>query len=310
MQDLARFDLCALLKVLEGEGYGLEKLLLQGNTVQSSYASLCSSLTVSEDAYFDLPATLTLNLGLLVGSSPLPNYYRQCMEKGVIDEESFLIFLQFFNHHVIKNFLKVSWAERFVATLQKESHLKRTITFSRALEVRKERAPLNHLRPLKEHWRDLQLANLMILGLDCVSSLHWAFSLCFPELELEVKKCIKKRKVYCADFILGMSQLGGKCALGGYFSHTIRAYSVALSSDIEQTDQGTFWPIEIRERLKELIFPLIEKTHIYLRLSFTINQYQRATYLNRLSRMGFASLGEATSNFTWRLYDGYGFSSD
>ena len=306
LQNTERFDLCALLKLLEAEGITFDKLFFDGSTSRRSHGSLTSSVVFDQDQYFDSFAKVHVNLGMLVGTSPLPSYFRNCMEKGEIDEDQFLLFLQYFNHHVIRNFLKITWIEHFIADVHRESHRKRSLSLSRVLEVgRQHDKPTQAVGSLADEWRTLQLSNLMLLGMDSVSSIHWAFSLCFPELGVNVEKCCDERRLACADFNLGISTLGGKAALGGYFKQSIRAYSVALRSDVEQTETRVFWPQEIRSRLFELIFPLLCKTHVYLVLSFTIDQYKRATHMNRLSRLGFTSIGEATSNFTWRLYKGY-----
>ncbi len=299
---LNRFDIVALLKFLENKGYPLENLIFCGNMSLKSTSSLCSNVECSPET---ASASVTFNLGLLTGNSPLPSYFRKCMENGEIDEENFVNFLQFFNHHLIKKFLMLTWVEKFLVEIYRESHEESRLTkTSDAFFLTDQLLP--HHNAYVEEWKEIRLSNLMMLGLDSISSIHWVFSLCFPELELKVKKCVKSRKVSGHDFFLGVSQLGSKNALGGYMVQTTPAYSVSLTSDIEQTDNRVFWPTEIRSRLRESIFPLIWKTHIYLIISFTINQYNRALYLNRQSLVGYNSLGEATSNFTWLIWEGYG----
>ena len=267
---LGQFDLIALLKALELSGVRLEDLLFEGNSSLSSSSHLCEEITLAPDTISS--AIVRLNLGLLTGSSPLPSYYRKCMENGEIEEESFITFIQFFNHHLIKSLLKFCWIDRFFLT----------------------------------DWESKKTAHISMFGLDSLSSIYWVCSLYFPELELSVEKSSREQRLPCPEFCLGLSQLGGKYALGGYTRQKIPAYTVALRSDVAQTDMHVFWPTEIRNRLKEWIFPLIRNTHIYLIVSFTIDQYNRATYLNKYSYMGFTSLGETTSNFTWFLFEGYG----
>lgn len=280
---LSKFDLYALLKELDYRGYPLDDIFFMGSLTRSSSEALCSDILFSPDLS---SAFLTLNLGLLTGSSPLPNYYNKMIEKGEIDEESFVAFLQFFNHHLVKDFLRLTLAENFLVTVQSN--------FS----------PHHRYEPV--NWKQIQIGHLMMLGLDSICSLHWVFSLCFPELELNTQKCTRSRRVNSPDFFLGISQLDDKYALGGYIAQRVSAYHISLTSDVEQTDNHEFWPTEIRKRLKEQIFPILSKCLIYLNVYFTINQYNRATYLNKQSKMGYTSLGETNSNFTWLLYEGYG----
>ncbi len=270
-RQIDKFDLCALIKVLDLNGVNLEKLLFVGTQNLVSSSHLCEAVASTKDTITS--ATVKLNLGLLTASSPLPSYYRRCLEKGEIDEERFISFIQFFNHHVIKSIIKFTWVERFFI----------------------------------RDWDFVKMASLSMMGLDSVSSIHWMFSLFFPELELSVNKCVKELRMTSADFCLGISRLGEKYALGGYVRRRIRAYTVALRSDIAQTETREFWPNEIRKRLNERIFPLMKKTNIYLIITFTIDQYKRATYLNPQSYLGFTSLGEMTSNFTWSLFEGSQF---
>jgi len=264
-----KFDLCAFFKALDVSGVNLEKLLFVGTQNLTSSTRLCEEIAPTNDTI--VSAIVKLNLGLLTPSSPLPSYYRKAVEKGEIDEDKFNSFIQFFNHHVIKSIIKFSWVERFFI----------------------------------HDWSGVKMASLSMLGLDSVSSIHWIFSLYFPELELSVSKCLKEQRMNSAEFCVGVSRLGEKYALGGYVRRKLRAYTIALRSDIAQTETREFWPTEIRRRLKERLFPLMKKTHIYLIVTFTIDQYKRATYLNPKSSLGFTSLGETTSNFTWSLFEGY-----
>ncbi len=263
-----KFDLCALFKALDHQKVDLDKLLFEGTQEQTSSTRLCQEITPSKDSVTS--AIVKLNLGLLTASSPLPSYYRKGLDKGEINENSFIPFIQFFNHHVIKNTLRHSWIERFFI----------------------------------RDWETMKLDSLSMMGLDSVSSLHWLFSLYFPELELTVSKSFKEQRMSCPEFNLGISRLGEKYALGGYVRRKRRGYNVSFRSDIAQTETRVFWPTEIRNRLRERIFPLLEKTHIFLIVTFSIDQYKRATYLNTQSFLGFTSLGETSSNFNWSLYEG------
>lgn len=268
-RQIEKFDLCALLKALNGYNLEFKKLLFEGTQNLASNAHLCKEITPEDGPV--VSAIVRLNLGLFTPSSPFPSYYRRAMEKGEIDEDRFISFIQFFNHHVIKTILKFTWVEKFFIP----------------------------------NWAAVKQQSLSMLGLDSVSSIHWLFSLYFPELELSVDKCTKEQRMSSAEFCLGISRLGEKYALGGYVRRKIRAYTVSLRSDTAQTETRKFWPAEIRQRLKERLFPHLSKTHIYLIVNFTIDQYKRATFLTPSSYLGFTSLGETTSNFTWSLHEGY-----
>lgn len=263
---IREFDICAILNALENAGVSLQELLLQGNISFSSPTNLCKEIQISSKG----GCVLTLNLGLLMGSSPLPNYFRESIENAEIDEEKFIAFLQFFNHFIIKNFIKVIWIEKF------------------------------HF----DNWKKINSHHLSMLGLDSVSSIHWLISLFFPDLKVQISKTLKKLKFTCTDFQLNNSKLGGKDALGGFINNLTSSYGVVLKADSEQTDKGVFWPKEIRKRLREDIFPLIKKTRIYLIVFLTIDQYNRATHLSPHCYLGYTSLGDATKEFKWLLYEG------
>ncbi len=259
---IKEFDILALLSVLESQGLTFENLVFDGNHTNASSPHLCEKLEGD---------VLTLNLGLLMAGSPLPNYFRQTMEKEVIDEEKFIPFLQFFNHHLIKNFLELSWIEKY----------------------------------LLKSWKTIQRSHLGLLGLNSVSSLYWLLSLTFPDLKLQVEKAPRTVKFACEAFRLSEHSLGNQNTLGGVLKQKIPTFQIHLTAESEQTDAGVFWPTEIRQRFRETIFPLLKKTRIYLHLYLTIHQYKHAIRLSSQTHLGFSSLGDSDSSFTWQLFSGF-----
>ncbi len=263
---IQEFDVCAALETLEHAGYPLANLSFLGTNHCQSSTHLCEGAHL----YPEGTGALILNLGLLVPSSPLPNYFRQIIDSGEIHEEEFLDLIQFFNHFLIKNFIQMSWIEKYFFN----------------------------------NWPQINTLHLHTLGLDSISSLHLCFSLYFPELQVKINKQVKELKYRCASIQLGNCILGEKNALGGYILQRIKAYTIHLKAEEEQTDHDIFWPIEVRSRLKELIFPLLAKLRAYLTLYFSIEHYMRSAELSRRCFLGYSSLGDSDTTFTWLLYEG------
>lgn len=152
-QNIKRFDVCSLLKLLQELGYRGDDIYFQSNSDLSSRANLCEDIFFSENTP---RVTIVLNLGLLSANSPLPSFFRKKMDSGSIDPILFTRFLSFFDHHLIKNLMAMSMPDV------------NSIFF--------------------DDWRETQGYYLKLLDLNSTSTLWHLFQICFPELIVKVVK--------------------------------------------------------------------------------------------------------------------------
>jgi len=250
-----KFDLCSLVKFLEHIGYESEALLFKSHCSNASASSLCESVEFKEDHI--LKGILLLNLGLLSGNSPLTDFLKQCLDDPSLDTDQFLHFLRFFDHHLIKNLVQTAMPERFFIS----------------------------------DWHSMSSYHLQILGLNCVSSIHWLIQLCFPELKVKVDKKTRRIKQRMMGFCLGHGRLGDDHPLGDVFFQNAFTFQVILSSDTALTEASVAWPIEIHRRLKTLILPHIKKMKVKPTIYFHMPFYDVPAQLSTKSYLGYGSLG-------------------
>jgi hypothetical protein len=253
--EITKFDLCSLIKFLEHIGYESETLLFKSHYSNASASSLCEGVEFKEDHI--LKGILMLNLGLLSGNSPLTDFFKKCLEDPSLDADQLLHFLRFFDHHLIKNLMQTVMPERL----------------------------------LKPDGESMASNHLQMLGLNCVSSIHWFIQLCFPELKVNVEKKMRRAKQRMTGFCLGHGRLGDNHPLGDIFYQNTFTFQITLSSDTALTASSVAWPIEIHRRLKMLVLPHIKKMKAKPTIYFHMPFYDVPAQLSTKSYLGYGSLG-------------------
>src|SRR5438105_5191361 len=191
----ARFSLPALLDLLHHLGYQGDDVEFKSSPALAHQAALIQSV--------DLPpgpgalVEVMVNLGLLGAQGPLPSYFKELLSRQ--HEGSLEEFLGFFDHQLIKN---------------------------RALTLYPERDP-SLVQDLEGTKRRL----LALLGIKSPSTLHWLFTLIFPELGVSVRRSVQRQQLKTDGVLLGSAVLGRGCAFGGIARVPVGGINVMLSAE-------------------------------------------------------------------------------
>ncbi len=274
-QKIKSFDICALLKLLLELGYEMEDIYFQSNADSSSRASLCENIFFSEEAP---KVTIVLNIGLLSSNSPLPSFFRRKMDSGSIDPVLFANFIRFFDHTIIKNLLSMSMPD------------------------------VNAL--FFDSWRETQYHYLKLLDLSSSSTLWHLFQICFPELQVQVVKFPMLFKEKSSSIMLGTSQLGVNAFLGKKIEQALPSFKVILMGEETLTDQLVPWPLEVKKRLKHLIFSILQRASIHFRLSLIIKNNRDIAKLSSSSYLGYCRIGKNDRSLNLLLFMGYSKNLD
>lgn len=269
-QNVKRFDVCSLLKLLMELGYTHEDIYFQSNADLSSHSALCEEIFFSENAP---RVRIVLNLGLLSSNSPLPNFFRKKMDSGSIDPLLFGRFLSFFDHHIIKNLLAMSMPD------------------------------INDI--FFKSWKETQGHYLKLLDLNSTSTLWHLFQTCFPELRVTVVKSPRLFKQKSSSTVLGTARLGYDSFLGKKIEQSIPSFKFTLMGEETLTDLHIPWPLEVKRRLKTVIFGLLQRTSIHFRVTLMLKSNKEIARLSPTSYVGYSRLGENTTPLKLLLFSGY-----
>lgn len=270
VENIKRFDVCSLIKLLYEIGYTPSEICYESHTDASSRASLCEKIIFSDN---QPRVRVILNLGLLAGNSPLPSFFRKKMDSGIIDATLFTRYLNFFDHHLINNLLAMSMPDI------------NNIFFS--------------------SWQETKSHYLKLLDLNSTSTLWHLFQVCFPELKIEVLKAPKVFKKNSSSVILGQTLLGMDSFLGRKIVQTMPSFKIMLTAEETATDLMIPWPIEVKARLKRMIFPILQRTHIHFRIIFIQREGMTLTRLNKNTQLGYCMLGKSSTPLKILLFSGY-----
>jgi hypothetical protein len=254
------FDLVPLLDLLLHMGYRPEEFVFQSHFTHVSQPGLVHSVEFRGEPIRQV--VITVNLGLLDPKGPLPSYFTKLLEHGNIDEQAFLRFLHFFDHFVIRNFLK---------------------------SVYPESDPAIH-----KDWEGTKRHYLSLLGLRSTSTLHAIFQGIFPELGVFVGRGSIGRDLTVECLRLGSGVLG-RTSLGARSTVPVTAAEVTLYCEEEYTEQGRPWADEIQRRLASTIFPILRDAGLDLMLTLVIWSQRGWAQLKPGSYLGFDRIrgGEA-----------------
>ncbi len=270
-EKIQRFDVFALLKLLESMGYKASDIFFQSNPSLSSSSSVCHNIIFREREYPRI--ILTLNMGLFANQSALPSFFRKKMDEGSINSEMFAKYLGFFDHYMIRTFLGVSMPE--------DSGW----FFS--------------------DWKETLREYLKFLALNSVSTLQLLFQLCFPELKVQVMKFPRVINLHKASIVLGSTILGKDSFLQKNEKLTISSLKVFLTTSEPLTDLSLPWAFEIKKRIADLIFPLLERVHIYLQVVLIMENVNYFAQLSSTMYLGYCCIGKSAGPLHFCIFSGY-----
>lgn len=247
------FDLISLLQLLQFIGYQPEEIHFKSHLSTSSQPSLIHGIEFQDE-----PARrvlITLNLGLLSAQSPLPSYFLKKLDAGYINTASFADFIGYFDHFLIKYYLENIYPETN-----------------------------NNLFP---DWEGTKGRYLQMLDLRSCSTLHWLLQLVFPELWIKVEKVALNRRMSTAHLRLGETVLGTDAIFGKKTVVPVRGRRLTLSSEFETTDPGEPWPREVKQRLNDLVFPILRTVGMDVEVVLVIRTQKTWAKLHSESYLGY-----------------------
>lgn len=252
-EKIRRFDLISLLHALDQLGYREAEIRFK------SHASLESQNSLIEDIEFQTQphrqAVIKVNMGLLGAQSPLPSYFFKRMESDRINTHAYISFIEYFDHVLLRNYLRALYPE--------------TDPF------------------LFKDWEQTKRHYLQLLDLKSPKTLHFLFSLVFPELGAAVEKAALKTVVQTTFPRLGTTTLGGEAVFGKKINAPIMGNRITLFSDGDFTGWGIPWAKEIRSRLDTIIFPILKKIGIDLEILLIIKSQKGWMKLHKESYLGY-----------------------
>lgn len=267
--NIKSFDLCALLKVLHSYGYTHDTIYFLSNSIPVSYTSLCEDIHFNDEAR---QVTITLNIGLLGANTLIPSFIQRLVDLEDINGEQFLRFLNFFNHQLINTLVRLSMPD------------------------------LND--GFFMNWKYAKLQYLKLLGFESVSTLWFLMKISFPDLVVEVKKDPQVMRLHTSSLTLGKDVLGPNSYLGTRFKQMLSSFKITFTTESEESELGTPWPVEIKRQLSELIFPLLRGTDLHFSIFLVIKNKCNYLTLSSKSFLGFERMGKSKKAFQLLIFHG------
>jgi hypothetical protein len=270
-QEIGRFDIFSLLKLLESLGYKSGDIFYQSNPSLASSTSICHCIDFVNQSYPKV--VLVLNMGLASNNSSLPSFFQKKMDEGSIDPILFSRFLSFFDHYLIKLFLSMGTPEQ------------NGWFFS--------------------DWRETQREYLKLLALNSASTVALLFQLCIPELAVDVVKSPRFISHVSCSFTLGSTKLGKDSFLQRNEQLTIPSLKVFLTTDELLTEFSLPWASEIKKRFRELILPILKRVNVHLQIILRARNIKDPAILSFTSRLGYCCIGNHSHFLQFLLFSGY-----
>lgn len=266
------FDIISLLRLLISLGYRAEEVRFKSNDSICSQPAMIHEITFVQEPVPEV--LITLNLGLLSAQSPLPSYFRKRLDEDITGSRSFVDFIGYFDHHLIRDYVCNIYPEinRF---------------FFPSWELTKRRF-------------------LHVLDLKSCNCLHWLFQKVFPEIGVQAEKALLGRDLKSEQVRLGASALGSDSVFGKQNIVLIHGWQITLYSDEETTPRKVPWPREIKNRLNELVFPLLRPVGIDMEIYLVLTTQKRWARLHRETYLGYDRIrGERESYRRIRIFRGH-----
>lgn len=215
---LHQFDLVELLDVLEFYGVSFDKIIFGSYSGAESQPRLVKDI----EFYVDGTVAITLYLGLSSASSPLPSYFMEMVDRGLIQENHFRDIIGFIDALLLKD-----WARS--------------------------------LRPQKYYTEfDQKLWVKSSGNLSSLATIQHLSSFVVPELRVRVSRFEQQTSQAVHPAVLGSSKIGIEMILGDRFYTIQHCLKIEFISESERNASGGFWNHIIIDRLRRLFFPLYE----------------------------------------------------
>ena len=247
------FDVLSLLRLLYALGWQPHEIQLRSHHSTASQVSLLESIEFATDPV--RAVYLTLNLGLLSAQSPLPSYFLKKIDTGEVDSSSFVDFLRYFDHVMLRN---------YVAFIHAETNTQ-----------------------LFPNWDRTRRRYLHFLNLKSCATLHWLFQQVFPELHVVAEKVSVPRGVKMIPLRLGEVALGSDAVFGKKSTVQVVGRRITLFSEDELTESGQPWPAEVTRRLQATILPILSAVGVDLEIFLVVKAQKAFAKLQSESYLGY-----------------------
>ena len=269
-ENIKRFDICSLLKLLQEMGYQSQNIYYESCADTSSKSSICEEIIFSEP---NPTVLIKVNLGLLSGNSPLPDFFRKKMDSGSIDPILFTTYIHFFDHNVVKNLIQMSMPDL------------NDVFFS--------------------SWKTTEIHYMKLLDLNSTSTLWHLFQMTFPELLVKVIKAPRIFRQNSSSVILGTTRLGFDSFLGKKIVQTTSSFKCLLIGEETSTDLQVPWPLEIKNRLKNKITVFLQRTYIHFSIVFILRNHSERAHLSKRTQLGYCMMGQNDKPLNFVVFSGF-----
>lgn len=230
------FDVYALVDILVYYGQDLGAVRLKGHVGFESQPRLIKELSFSGDGN----VSIVFYFGLAGANSPLPTYFFDMVDKGIINELHFIELIGFLDEVMLRVWLNALYPERF-----------RLHIGSRGTHIR---------------W-------LQAMGSLCsLSSLLWIFQLALPELQVRAERNQVKAALSSSPAIVGRSKIGLQMVLGDSYPIMLYCNKITYIADEELFSVGIPWHIEIKKRLESMVFPILQSFEMFFEVWLVIRE--------------------------------------
>ena len=233
-RDAWRFDLYALVALLEYYGVDMQDVVVKGHFGFESQPRFIRSLDFDAN---DTPV-ITLYFGLAGADSMLPSYFFRMAESGVFNELHFHQLIGFLDRYLLKTWLNA-------LTLQ----------------------PIANQREQEVWLRSMQ-------NLTNMANLAWLFELVMPELQVRVERIERTMYHQSRPARVGVSKIGHEMILGDRFSIPGYCHRVTLIVDEEYYKPEQPWHEVVPKRYEALITPLLQGLDIFLEIWLVVRSTQ------------------------------------
>lgn len=215
---IEHFDLVELLDVLEYYGIVFDQITFRSHPGSESQPRLVKDIDFNPDG----TVSITLYLGLSSANSPLPTYFMEMVDRGLIQENHFRDLIGFIDAVILKDWARSLRPEKYYICYDQNLWLKASGNLSSL-------ATIQHLS-----------------------------SFVVPELKVRVSRYEQQLGQVVQPAVLGHSKIGIEMILGNRFYTIHHCLRIEFISDNERSSSGRFWNSVIIERLKQLFFPIYE----------------------------------------------------
>ena len=238
VEQATRFEILPLIRVLKSVGYPFEDILWRSSRNTASMSAVIESVEFlpKSSGY----VRVCLSRGLLGADGLLPSYFLRMVEK-MPDPEPFYDFIHFFDHSLLREYVRALYPQLNSAVMG--------------------------------DWSKLKKSYLGMLGVSSESTLTWLFQLYFPELVVQVKREALAVTTDSYAFRTGQSMLDGTGVIGNEYASDASGFTVQMIAPEERNDTGQIWPHIVRKRLNSYVRPVLGQYRLNLNLNLLVSEH-------------------------------------